>query len=52
MDLSPSLEAASRSATQEFSNILRNPNVRYNVHKNLSLVPTLSQMNSVHTTPS
>jgi hypothetical protein len=33
IDHSPSREAASRSATQELPNILRNPNVHCRVHK-------------------
>jgi hypothetical protein len=45
MELSPSWEAAKRSAAQEFPNILRN-------HKNPPLVPIRSQINWVHTTPS
>jgi hypothetical protein len=52
MKLSYSREAASRRAAQEFPNTLWNPMVYSSVHKNPVLVPILSQINPVHTTPS
>jgi hypothetical protein len=52
IQLSSSSEAASCAAAQEFSNLLWNPKVYNRVVKNLSLVPTLSQIDPVNITPS
>jgi len=50
MEQSP-WEANSHSPSQEITRLLWNPKVHYRVHKRLQLVPTQSQMNSIHAFP-
>jgi hypothetical protein len=51
MEQSPSSETNSLSANQEILRPLWNPKIPYNVHKDTSLAPILSQMHSFHTFP-
>jgi hypothetical protein len=50
MELCPACDAASCIAIQELSNILRNWNIHYHVHRNLPLMPAHHQINPIHTT--
>jgi len=51
MEQGPSQEANSHSANQEIPHILWNLKVNYCVHKSLTLVSILSQINTVHNFP-
>jgi hypothetical protein len=51
-ELSPTQEATSCAATQEFPNILWNLKFRYRVCKSPQLVSDQSQISAVHTVPS
>jgi hypothetical protein len=50
MELSPSTQAAARSALEEFSNILCNQNVHSCAHKSPPLLPIQSKISPVHST--
>jgi hypothetical protein len=52
MEPKPSWEAASSSATQELPSIFWNQKAHYCVPHSPPVVPTLHQIDSVHTNPS
>jgi hypothetical protein len=51
MEQSSSWETANSAATQEFHSILWNLKIYYRVYKSPPTVPTLSQINQIHTIP-
>jgi hypothetical protein len=51
MELGPTWDAASHSATQKLPNILWSPKIHYRDQKIPELVPILRQINSLHITP-
>jgi hypothetical protein len=52
MEQSPSREANRFSASQEIPRILWNPKFQYRIHKYPPHIPTLNQLDTVHTTTS
>jgi hypothetical protein len=51
LEITPVWEAASRSTTQEFPNVLWNPKIHYRAHKSPRLVPSPSHINPVYIIP-